>query len=43
MYRLAKEEGSKYTVDEYALADTRRALSLVRRHASDGKINPASI
>jgi endo-1,4-beta-xylanase len=42
-YRLAKEEGSKYTVDEHAMADTRRALRLVRSRASDWKINPDRI
>jgi len=39
-YRLAREEGSKYTVDEHAMADTRRALRLVRSHAADWKIKP---
>lgn len=42
-YRLAKEEGSKYTVDEHAMADTRRALRLVRSHATDWKIKPDRI
>jgi endo-1,4-beta-xylanase len=40
---LAKEEGSKYTVDQHAMADTRRALRLVRSRASDWKINPDRI
>jgi acetyl esterase/lipase len=42
-YRLARESGSKYTVDEHAMADTRRALRLVRQNASDWKINPDRI
>ena len=37
-YRLAKEDGSTYTVDEHAMADTRRAIRLVRSHASEWKI-----
>jgi acetyl esterase/lipase len=32
-YRLANEEGSAYTVDEHALADTRRAIRMVREGA----------
>lgn len=38
-YRLAREEGSTYTVDEHAMADTRRAIRLVRSQASKWKIN----
>lgn len=37
-YRLAREEGSQYTVDEHAMADTRRALRIVRSRASEWKI-----
>jgi len=37
-YRLAREEGSHYTVDEHAMADTRRALRMVRSRASEWKI-----
>jgi acetyl esterase/lipase len=29
-YRLAREEGSNYTVDNHAMVDTRRALRLIR-------------
>ena len=32
-YRLAREEGSTYTVDEHAMADTRRAIRLIRHNA----------
>ena len=42
-YRLAREEGSKYTVDEHAMADTRRAIRLVRSRAADWKIRPDRI
>ncbi|MFT5122333.1 MAG: acetyl esterase/lipase [Kiritimatiellia bacterium] len=33
-YRLANEEGSNYTVDEHAMADTRRAIRMVRSRAA---------
>ncbi|MBC7965420.1 MAG: alpha/beta hydrolase fold domain-containing protein, partial [Fuerstia sp.] len=42
-YRLAREEGSKYTVDEHAMADTRRAIRLVRSRAVEWKIKPDRI
>ncbi len=37
-YRLAREEGSNYSVDEHAMADTRRAIRLVRSRAKEWKI-----
>lgn len=37
-YRLAREEGSAYSVDEHAMSDTRRAIRWVRSHASELKI-----
>ena len=37
-YRLAREDGSKYTVDEHAMADTRRAIRLVRSRADSWQI-----
>ena len=37
-YRLAREEGSKYTVDEHAMADTRRAIRLVRSRADEWQV-----
>lgn len=42
-YRLAREEGSTYTVDDHAMADTRRALRLVRARADEWKIRPDRI
>ena len=42
-YRLAREEGSNYTVDEHAMADTRRAIRMVRSRSSQWKIDPARI
>src|SRR6476646_1271759 len=34
-YRLAREKGSTYTVQEHAMADTRRAIRLVRSRAGE--------
>ncbi len=34
-YRLAREPGSTYTVDDHAMADTRRALRLIRQRAGE--------
>ncbi len=42
-YRLAKEPGSTYTVDDHAVADMSRAIRYVRSHAAELKINPAAI
>lgn len=42
-YRLAREPGSAYTVDGHAMADTRRALRLIRQKAGEWKIQPARI
>lgn len=42
-YRLAREEGSKYTVDDHAMADTRRAIRTVRSLALEWKIQPDRI
>ena len=36
--RLAREAGSTYTVDEHAMADTRRALRLIRSRADEWNI-----
>jgi acetyl esterase/lipase len=38
-YRLAREEGSPYSVDEHAMADTRRAIRTVRSQAEHWKID----
>lgn len=37
-YRLAREKGSTYTVDEHAMADTRRAIRTVRERAKEWKL-----
>lgn len=42
-YRLAKEDGSTYTVEGSALADVRRATQLVRSHARDWNVAPDRI
>lgn len=42
-YRLAREEGSQYTVDEHAMADTRRAIRIVRSRAQQWHIRPERI
>jgi len=39
-YRLAREKGSTYTIQEHAMADTRRALRLVRSRAAQWSIQP---
>jgi acetyl esterase/lipase len=42
-YRLAREEGSTYTVENHALHDAQRAVRLVRSRAAEWKIDPARI
>jgi endo-1,4-beta-xylanase len=42
-YRLAKAEGSKYTLPEQVYADTARAMRLVRSRAKDWGVDPARI
>ena len=37
-YRLAREKGSLYTIQDHAMADTRRALRLVRSRAAEWHI-----
>lgn len=39
-YRLAREKGSTYTIQEHAMADTRRAMRLVRSRAAEWNIKP---
>ena len=39
-YRLAREEGSTYTVEQHAVADAQRAIRLVRHRARDWKVDP---
>lgn len=42
-YRLAREPNSTYTVDDQALADTKRAIRLVRRRAAEWNIAPTRV
>jgi len=42
-YRLAGEEGSTYTIEDHAMADTRRAIRLIRSRAAEWKIKPARV
>lgn len=41
--RLAREPGSTYTVDEHAMADTRRALRMIRSKAKEWNIDSNKI
>ncbi len=42
-YRLAREEGSPYDLEKHTAADIRRAMRLVRSHASEWGLNPDRI
>lgn len=42
-YRLAKEAGSTYTVDDHAVADMQRAIRLVRSRATEWNIRPDAV
>lgn len=42
-YRLAREPGSTYTIQDHAMADTRRALRIVRSRAGEWHIQPDRI
>ena len=42
-HRLAREEGSTYTIETHALADTQRAMRLIRSRAGEWGIDPARI
>jgi acetyl esterase/lipase len=42
-YRLAREEGSPYSVEEHALLDAQRALRLVRHRATEWGLDPARV
>lgn len=42
-YRLAREPESTYTIQDHAMADTRRSLRLVRSRAADWHIRPDRI
>jgi len=41
--RLAREQGSTYTVDEHAMADTRRALRTIRSKAKEWNVDAAKL
>ena len=42
-YRLAREPGSTYKIEEHALADGQRAIRLLRARAAEFRLNPARI
>ena len=42
-YRLAKEAGSTYTIDDHALADMQRAIRVLRSRAKEWSIDTARI
>lgn len=42
-YRLAREPESAYTIQDHAMADTRRALRLVRSRANEWQLRPDRI
>jgi len=42
-YRLAREQGSTYTIEGNALVDAQRALAVVRAHAEEFHVDPARI
>jgi endo-1,4-beta-xylanase len=42
-HRLAREKGSTYTIEQHALADTQRALRVIRSRAKEWGIDPARI
>jgi acetyl esterase/lipase len=42
-YRLSKEEGTTYTLEDHAMADTRRAIRLIRSRAKEWSVNPSRL
>jgi acetyl esterase/lipase len=42
-YRLAREQGSSYTIEGHSLADTQRAIRMVRHRAAEWGVNPARV
>jgi len=42
-YRLARAEGSTYTVEKDALADAQRALQIIRSRAREWNLDPAKV
>ena len=39
-YRLARDKGSTYTIQDHAMADARRALRLIRSRAAEWQVKP---
>lgn len=42
-HRLAREQGSTYKIDVESLADTQRAMRLIRSRAAEWKVDPARL
>jgi endo-1,4-beta-xylanase len=42
-YRLAREPGSTYSIEEHALADAQRAIRLIRSRAEEWHVNPSRV
>jgi acetyl esterase/lipase len=42
-YRLARQEGSTYTIEGNALADAQRAVRTIRSHAAEWGVDPARL
>jgi acetyl esterase/lipase len=42
-YRLAREQGSTYTIREHALADAERAIRVIRSRAPEWKLDPKRV
>ncbi len=42
-HRLAREEGSTYTIETHALADTQRAMRLIRSRATEWNLDPTHL
>jgi endo-1,4-beta-xylanase len=42
-YRLARQEGSAYTIESHELADAQRALRTIRHRAAEWRIDPARL
>ena len=42
-HRLAREPGTTYTIKDHALADTRRALQLIRSRAGEWNVDPVRL
>ena len=42
-HRLAREEGSTYTIERESLADTQRAMRLIRSRAAEWGVDPARL